>query len=452
VDWKELLAKAEKLFEDAKIIVMKGDAAEPQEKENLQKMLDDAQAMKLKALQLKTISEGLKAIPHAGEGDAGDGTEQKKHGGNDGGLFGDPDPGTGGGGKKNGKPYGEFSEFLYASWLKQYHGVDDDRLVWKRREGPEGPESKSMGGQTGARGGFLIPTEFLPNMQAVQPEGALVRPYASIIRMSRRQVSIPVLDQTQTLGVGLPNWFGGMKFYWADEGEEKTETEAKFLRVNLVAKKLIGLTHASDELLDDSAISLADFLSGPLGFAGGIPWMEDYSFLRGVGGGQPRGIVNAPVTLVVARNTAAQVNYVDCINMLAEFLPSGRGRWAISQSAMAQVIQMSGPAGNASYVWQPNAREGVPGYLFGMPVSWSEKMPSVGNKGDILLADYRYYLIGDRQSTTIESTNAVRWEYDETSWRVVHRIDGQPWLSQPLTYQDQTTQVSPFVVLGDASS
>ena len=30
---------------------------------------------------------------------------------------------------------------------------------------------------------------------------------------------------------------------------------------------------------------------------------------------------------------------------------------------------------------------------------------------------------------------------------MIHRVDGQPWLNAPLTYQDTTTQVSPFVAL-----
>jgi len=31
-------------------------------------------------------------------------------------------------------------------------------------------------------------------------------------------------------------------------------------------------------------------------------------------------------------------------------------------------------------------------------------------------------------------------------------VDGQEWLSTPLTYEDGTTQVSPFVILGDKST
>ena len=133
---------------------------------------------------------------------------------------------------------------------------------------------------------------------------------------------------------------------------------------------------------------------------------------------------------------------------MENFLPSGRGMWVITQSALSDLIQLTGPAGNPSYVWQPNAREGVPGFLLGFPVVWSEKSPRIGEPGDVLLADWSYYLIGDRQAITVESTQFDRWRFDETSWRLVHRVDGQPWLSQPLTFQDGTTEVSPFVILG----
>jgi hypothetical protein len=35
----------------------------------------------------------------------------------------------------------------------------------------------------------------------------------------------------------------------------------------------------------------------------------------------------------------------------------------------------------------------------------------------------------------------------------VHRVDGRPWLSAPITYRDGVTTVSPFVILdGQGSS
>ena len=347
----------------------------------------------------------------------------------------------------------DWPDFLRATFYAGHKDASlrkqDSRLEYFREREPG--QTKQMVESVGASGGFLVPSEFLAQLQSVMGEQSIVRQRATIIRMRRRQVEIPVLDQTgQT--AGRPHWFGGMRSYWAEEAAAKTYTEATFRKINLVAHKLIMYTYASDELVDDAAISLGDFLSGPMGFAGCIAWNEDYEFINGTGVGMPFGVIPAPGTITVPRAAAGQITWPDLANMMENFLPGASGVWLITQSAMSDLIQMTGPAGNPAYVWQPNARDGVPGYLLGMPVIWTEKCPLIGTAGDVILADWKYYLIGDRQATTVESTQFDRWEYDETSWRATHRVDGQEWLSLPLRYQDGTTQVSPFVILGDKST
>jgi HK97 family phage major capsid protein len=271
--------------------------------------------------------------------------------------------------------------------------------------------------------------------------------------MRRRQIDIPVLNQTGTTA-GIPHWFGGMRFYWTEEAAEKTASDPSFRKATLTAYKLIGYTYASDELVGDSAISLSDFLAGPLGMSGGIGWMEDYAFLRGTGVGQPLGVINAGATISVAATAsppAPGTLYTDLVNMMESFLPTGRGVWVINQRHMSDLLTMNGPSANPYYLWG-NAVQGQANTLLGWPVIWTEKLPAPGTAGSILLADFRYYLLGDRQATTIESTQYDRWKYDETSWRAVHRVDGQPWLSAPLTLADGTAQVSPFVILGAKST
>jgi HK97 family phage major capsid protein len=172
--------------------------------------------------------------------------------------------------------------------------------------------------------------------------------------------------------------------------------------------------------------------------------------LQGTGVGQPLGIINAGATITVARQAGGTVGYIDLANMDEHFLPQGRGLWVISQSLKSELRQVQDPAGN--YVWQPNARDPIPNTIFGWPVIFTEKVPLAGTAGDVLLIDPRYYLVGDRKATTIESTQYDYWRYDQTSWRVVHRVDGQPWLSTWLTMQDGTTTVSPFVMLSDKST
>jgi HK97 family phage major capsid protein len=434
-NYKDLLGEAKALIEKAKTI-MADPEAPPDHKANVTQMMQDAKDLQARAAQLKELeSMHAKVTAEADEAAAVDEAKQKR---------------------KDPREFKDWAEFLQAahtaSMVRDKKSVDP-RLQWFKDEmkgGHEPEEGKQMVESVGASGGFLVPTEFLASMQAVMGEQSIVRSRATTIRMRRRAIQLPVLDQTGTTS-GVPHWFGGMQFYWEEEAAAKTKTEAEFRQVELVAHKLIGYTRASDELLDDSAISLSDFLSGPMGMAGGVAWMEDYAFLRGTGAGQPLGIINAGATIVEPRLAAGTIGFDDVADMMEDFLPTGRGVWIVTQSAMSEIIQMSGPAGNASYIWQPNARDGIPGSMLGFPVIWTEKLPLLGTQGDILLADLSYYLIGDRQATTIESTQFDYWRYDQTSWRAVHRVDGQPWLSAPLTYQDGTTQVSPFVILGAAA-
>lgn len=431
---KQMLEKSEALFEQATEILSNPEST-PEEKESAMKMAEDAKRYQTDAVQLAEIE---KARADLQEMRGGEEEEEKAVSG-----------------PKTVKDFTSWEEYLksvyYAGHREPLVRRKDDRLVYfdDGKEGKSGHDSKQMVESVGASGGFLVPSEFLPQLQAVAAEDSIVRSRATKIRMQRRQINIPVLDQTGTTA-GQPHWFGGMLAYWAEEASEKTLTTAEFRKVSLVAHKLIMYTRASDELLDDSAISLADFLAGPMGFAGAIAWHEDYSFLQGTGAGQPLGVINAGATITVGRAAAGAVGYADLVHMYENFLPSGRGVWVMNQSVLSDMMTIQDP--NGAYIWQPNAREGTPNTLFGMPVIFTEKVPRVGTAGDVGLYDFRYYLLGDRQATTVESTQYDYWRYDQTSWRAVHRVDGQPWLSSPLTLQDGTSQISPFVILGNVGS
>jgi HK97 family phage major capsid protein len=261
---------------------------------------------------------------------------------------------------------------------------------------------------------------------------------------------MPTLDQTGTTS-GATRQHGGIVASWTEEGTAKSETQPAFRQINLVAHKLVCYTEASDELLADEAVGLVAFLNGPMGFAGAIRWEEEYTFLQGTGAGQPLGVLNAGATITQPRAAAGQINIADIFNMISVH-HGDNPVWHISRGAMPQLLNLNGPAANPSYFWVPNGRDGAPGTLMGFPIEWTEKLPALGTAGDILLADWSYYLIGDRQATTIDSSMHFRFRNDLTAWRAVHRVDGQPWLSAPLTLADGTTQISPFVILGAVAS
>jgi HK97 family phage major capsid protein len=66
----------------------------------------------------------------------------------------------------------------------------------------------------------------------------------------------------------------------------------------------------------------------------------------------------------------------------------------------------------------------VPMTLFGKPILFTEKTPTLGTKGDVMLVDFSQYAIGLRQEVIVDSSLSPGWTQDKTSYRVIVRVDG----------------------------
>lgn len=342
------------------------------------------------------------------------------------------------------KKFPEFLDYLKAVYVAGKGGRRDQRL---RLESEDPELAKDLQEGVGAAGGFLVPEEFIPQLLTKAGERAIVRPRAAIIPMARRQINIPALDYAHG-GTGHSAFYGGVRAYWTEESGTKEEVDAYFRKIQLIAWKLAGWVPIEDELLQDSAISLPPLLTAL--FGGAVAWTEDYSFLCGDGVAKPMGVLNAPVTIVVPRQAANQFGWIDIVNMVARLQPGASPVWVMAQSVLPQLFTIQDPNGN--YIWVPahgvaGAASPAPGTLLGYPVIFTEKLPALGATGDVMLADFSYYVIGDRASLTIAYSTDYRFIFDETAWRFTHRVAGQPWLNAPVTLQEGTT-ISPFVILG----
>ena len=353
-------------------------------------------------------------------------------------------------------------EMLVSIHGATFNSKYDPRLVMAKA-GDLGPqdgkggwagESKDLVENVGATGGFLVFPEHLNKLFEMDPLERIFRQRAFVLPMRARVMQIPVLDQTGAPAAGS-SYYGGSIAYWTEEGTSKTESQPDFRQMELVAHKLVVYTEASDELLADSAIPLEALLQNL--FRGTVLNEEEWAFVNGTGAGQPLGVVTANTatgagpTIVVARAVANAIGITDIFNMVTAF--QGRSPiWIAHQSTMPQLLGLNGPAGNPSYVWIGNGRDQMPTTLMGYPIYFVENAMPLGTMGDIILADLSKYVIGDRQMVTIDSSKHYRFQYDLTSWRAVHRVDGRPWLSAPITYRDGATTVSPFVILDSAGA
>ena len=225
--------------------------------------------------------------------------------------------------------------------------------------------------------------------------------------------------------------------------------------MTLTAKKLTAYTSAANELLADAAISLEALLMRL--FPQALAYFEDDSFINGVGGGQPVGIITADALITVAKETGQAATTIVSENidkMYSRMLPSSRSRavWVAHPDTLPQIVSMSRSVGTGGRsVMMNNLSGAAPATIYGRPPIMTEKCQSLGTAGDIFFVDFGYYVIGDRQTLSMTASPHVRFQNDETVWRFTSRLDGRPWLESALTPRNGSNTLSPFVNLATRS-
>jgi len=246
--------------------------------------------------------------------------------------------------------------------------------------------------------------------------------------------------------------WGGVQAYWLAEADAKTATKPKFRQMELKLKKLAALCYATDELIADAA-ALGAIISQV--FPDEMAWLIDNAIIRGIGAGQPLGILNSPALVTVnaeAGQPADTIVFENIVNMYSRMIASSRANaaWYINQDIEPQLFTMAlvvGVGGVPVYL-PANGVAGAPyGTLMGRPVIPIEQADNLGDVGDIMFLDLSQYLMIDKGGVEQAESIHVRFTYDETVYRFVTRVDGQPMWSSALTPANGTNTLSPFVTL-----
>ncbi len=310
----------------------------------------------------------------------------------------------------------------------------------------------------GATGGYLVPPEYANEILRVAVSRSVVRSQnPTVIQMAGREWNVPAINYTGSTAGTFPQ-LGGVRAYWGEEGAELTESAPTFETIRLVAHKLGGYTQASNEVRADAGGTLESMLRGL--FAEAIALYEDWAFINGSGSGQPLGVLNSPclVTEVAASSTFV---LSDIAAMLAKFhsRSANGGVWIMHPKVIEKLVVLADGSGAANnLIWMNNGQvQGAPPMsLMGKPIIYTDVMPvlpagtSATQIGGVLLADWSYYLIGDRAGLEIAFSEHYAFINDKATWRFTKRTDGQPWLKQAIYLADGANTVSPFVSLSGA--
>lgn len=232
---------------------------------------------------------------------------------------------------------------------------------------------------------------------------------------------------------------------WRAEAASLSAAEPRFREMTLSAKKLTAFGVASNELAADGI----DFEQsiGTI-FPKAIGWTLDEAFLNGgTGAGMPLSILNAGCTLAVNRNTASNIEYVDVATMVSKVHPAcfKNSIWVASITTIPELLQLEVGTGNTHY---PVLSESNGNYtMLSRPVIFTEKLPALGTKGDLMFCDFSQYVIGLRKEARLDKSEHLYFDTDRVAYRCILRVDGQPLWNEALTLADGSSQVSPFVIL-----
>jgi HK97 family phage major capsid protein len=246
--------------------------------------------------------------------------------------------------------------------------------------------------------------------------------------------------------------WGGIRAYWEGEADKMTGSKPKFHLLDMNLKKLTALVYVTDDLLED-AVALEAFLMKRVPLE--INFKTEDALVNGDGSGKPLGVLKAGCLVSVAKETnqAADTITFDNVNKMwtRMWAPSRKNAiWMINQDAEPQLNGMTiavGTGGVPVYLPAGGLSQSPYATLFGRPVIPVEYCGTLGDKGDIVLADWSQYEAIDKGVLKTASSIHVRFEYNETAFRFVFRFDGQPAWKSALTPYKGSNQLSPFVTL-----
>lgn len=282
-------------------------------------------------------------------------------------------------------------------------------VLRKTKQGISGDEYRTLNIGTDAEGGYTVPDEFERTLIQALEEENIMRTLGTVITTSSGTREIPIVTDRGTA-------------HWTGEAVKYEESNHEFGQKTLSAHKLTTLTKISEELLNDSAFNLEQYLMSQFGIRLGAK--EEEAFIGGDGSGKPKGVMlDAEVGLTAGATTAITADEI--IKLYHSLRRPYRSKSSfIMNDKTALAIRLL--KANEQYIWQPGMQAGQPDRLLGRTVHTSDNVDEIeaGNRV-MAFGDFSYYWVADRTATAIQRLNELYAENGIVGFRAYKRMDGK---------------------------
>ncbi len=305
---------------------------------------------------------------------------------------------------------------------------------------------------TGADGGFLVPPQYSSEiMSVIEAQDSLLNRCRNI-PVSGNEFKFPASEQTA-------HGTGGVQAYWDSEGDAMAATKPVFQNRSIKLDRLTALVPVTEEALEDSA-AIGAWVNMEAGAK--MAFKISDAVLNGTGVGQPLGIVAAPGTVSVAKETsqvAATIVAENVLKMWSRMPAANRARavWIAHSDCDVQLMQLNVKVKNVAgtenvggmpvYMPPNGLVGGGNSTLLGRPIVNVESCAALGTVGDFILADLSQYIAITKGGVKADQSMHFYFDQNVRAFRFVFRVGGEPWLSAAILRKNGSSTLSHFVTL-----
>lgn len=343
------------------------------------------------------------------------------------------------------KPWASFGEQLQAVMVAGSPGGTIEPRLYAAASG--------MSQGVPAEGGFTVAPEFSTSIwegMSGAPDALL--PLTDNYTVSGESITFNADAETSRVAGSRR---GGVQGYWFAEAGQMTASKPKFRQVRIEPQELGVFVYLTDKLLANSSVALQQYVSRCA--ADEITTMTTDAIVNGDGVGKPKGLLASAAAVSVAKEgsqAAATVNQYNISKMWSRMHPKLRANavWLHNvdvepaldtlSTVVTNVAGTENVGGYANKVFDAERRT-----LKGRPLVACESCATLGTVGDLILWAPNMYLTGTRGGVKEAMSMHIRFDYNETAFRFVFAVDGQPWHASPITPLKGSNTLSSIVTL-----